>query len=75
MEELFERLTRRSRMIRAAGSQELADGSVSTAFEFVHALYREVFYRRQTPARRASVHRRLGQQIESRSRGSGAISA
>ena len=74
-EVLFERLTRRSRMIRAAGSQELADGSVSTAFEFVHALYREVFYRRQTPARRASVHRRLGQQIESRSRGSGAISA
>ena len=61
LEELFERVTRSSRMVRAVGSQELADGSVSQVFEFVHAVYREVFYWRQTPARRASLGRRIGQ--------------
>jgi len=60
LEELFESLTHRSRMVRAVGSQEPADGSVTQFFEFVHALYREVFYRRQTPARRASLRRRIG---------------
>jgi predicted ATPase/DNA-binding winged helix-turn-helix (wHTH) protein len=64
LEELFERLSRRSHMVRAAGSQQLADGSISQGFEFVHALYREVFYRRQTPARRASLHRSIGDRLE-----------
>src|SRR5271157_1147918 len=64
LEELFERLTQRSRMIRAGGPQESTGGSVSQIFEFVHALYREVFYRRQTPARRAGLHRRIGQELE-----------
>jgi predicted ATPase len=61
LEELFDKVTHRSRMVRAAGCQELADGSASQLFEFVHAVYREVFYRRQTPARRASLQRRMGQ--------------
>jgi predicted ATPase len=61
LEELFDTVTHRSRMVRAVGSQELGDGSVAQVFEFVHAAYREVFYRRQTPARRASLHRRMGQ--------------
>ena len=61
LEELFDKVTRRSRMVRAAGCEELADGSASQLFEFVHAVYREVFYRRQTPARRASLQRRMGQ--------------
>ena len=64
LEELFERLTHRSRMICAVGSQKLADGTVSQVFEFVHALYREAFYWRQTPARRASLQRRIGQELE-----------
>jgi len=67
LEDLFENLTRRSRLIRAADPQESEDGSVSQIFEFVHALYREVFYRRQTPARRASLHQRIGQALEKQS--------
>jgi len=61
LEELFDKVTHRSRMVRVVGPQELADGSASQVFEFVHAVYREVFYRRQTPARRASLERRMGQ--------------
>jgi predicted ATPase len=61
LEELFERLSRRSQIVRAADSQQLADGQ---DFEFVHALYREVLYRRQTPSRRASLHLSIGQSLE-----------
>lgn len=61
--ELFERLSRRSRIIRVAGAQRLSDGRVSQVFDFVHALYREVFYLRQTPARKASLHWRMGEQL------------
>jgi predicted ATPase/DNA-binding winged helix-turn-helix (wHTH) protein len=63
MEELFEKLARRSRMIRATGPGESTDGRSSQVFEFVHALYREVFYRRQTPTRRAALQRRIGQEL------------
>jgi len=58
--ELFETLSRRSRFVRPGPSQHLDDGSIVQVFEFVHALYREVFYWRQTPARRASLQRTLG---------------
>jgi len=60
--DLFDRLSRRSRIIRVGGSQQLADGTISQTFEFVHALYREVLYNRQTPARRANLHRRIREQ-------------
>ncbi len=60
LEELFEELTHRSGMVRAAGSHQLADGNVLRVFEFVHVFYREVFYRRQTPAQR-----RVGQELSS----------
>ncbi len=60
LEDLFQGLMQRSRMLRTAGFSERADGGVSPVFEFVHALYREVFYRRQTPGRRASLERRIG---------------
>jgi DNA-binding winged helix-turn-helix (wHTH) protein len=59
LEELFDRLARLSRVVRACGMRQLADGSISQTFEFVHALYREVLYMRQTPARRARIHRHL----------------
>jgi DNA-binding winged helix-turn-helix (wHTH) protein len=59
LEELFAKLSRRSRVVRTCGSRHSADGSVSQGFEFVHALYREVLYRRQAPTRRARIHRHL----------------
>jgi predicted ATPase len=58
--ELFETLSRRSRFVRPGPSQQLDDGGIVQVFEFVHAVYREVFYWRQTPARRASLQRAIG---------------
>jgi DNA-binding winged helix-turn-helix (wHTH) protein len=58
--ELFETVSRRSRFIRPGPSQQLDDGTIVQLFEFVHALYRDVFYWRQTPARRASIQDRIG---------------
>jgi len=63
-EERCDLLSRRFHMVRWAGSREFPDGTVSVRYEFAHALYREVFYRRQTPGRRAKLHRRVGERLE-----------
>ena len=63
-EALCETLARRQHLVRAAGAQQLPDGSVSQRYAFVHALYREVCYWRQAPGRRATLHRRLGERLE-----------
>ena len=63
-EELCDALSRRYHMVRRAGLRQFPDGTVSVRYEFAHALYREVFYRRQTPGRRAKVHLRVGERLE-----------
>ena len=63
-EALCETLARRQHLVRAAGSQQVPDGSLAPRYAFVHALYREVCYWRQAPGRRATLHRRLGEQME-----------
>ncbi len=63
-EEVCGRLSRRHRIVRSAGSQGLADGTLTACYEFVHALYREVCYRRIAPGRRAQLYRRLGEWAE-----------
>jgi DNA-binding winged helix-turn-helix (wHTH) protein/tetratricopeptide (TPR) repeat protein len=63
-EELCEELSRRYHIVRSAGSQRFPDGTFSPRYEFVHALYREVFYRRQSPGRRAKLHRSIGDRLE-----------
>src|SRR4029077_3389740 len=50
-EELCDRLARRNHIVRSAGSLDLPDGTTSPAYEFVHALYPEVVYRRMPPGR------------------------
>ena len=52
---------RRSRIVHAAGAKQLADGSISQVFEFVHAAYREVFYGRLPRAKGldSPAHRRF----------------
>ena len=57
-DECCDALARRNHILRLAGTQELPDGQVVQRYEFVHALYREVLYERQAPARRAMLHRR-----------------
>lgn len=62
-EDLCDRLSRRHRMVRAAAPAH-ADPDSGARYEFVHALYREVFYQRQAPGRRARLHRRVGERLE-----------
>jgi predicted ATPase len=65
-EDIFESLARRHRMVRRAGAQQFPDGSISQRYEFVHALYREVLYRRQAPRSRAKLHGRIGERLARR---------
>ena len=71
-EEVCETLSRRHRIVRSAGSHKLADGTLTACYEFVHALYREVCYRRIAPGRRARLHRRLGEWAEAHVEGEAA---
>src|SRR4029453_9551423 len=59
-----EALARRGLFLRFAGTQDLPDGTIAQRYEFLHALYREVLYGRQAPARRAMLHRQLGDRLE-----------
>ena len=63
-EDVCETLCQRHRVLRRAGSVEFPDGTISACYEFVHALYREVCYRRIAPGRRAQLHLRMGQWAE-----------
>jgi len=63
-EEVCETLLRRHCILRSASSEKFPDGTVSACYEFVHALYREVCYRRIAPLRRARLHKRLGEWVE-----------
>jgi len=63
-ESIFDSMAQRRRIVRAAGIQRLLDGSISSRYEFVHAMYREVLYRRQPPLRRAKLHQRIGERLE-----------
>jgi DNA-binding winged helix-turn-helix (wHTH) protein len=63
-EELCESLVRRRRIVRSLGLKRLPNATISHCYEFVNALYREVFYHRQTPGRRAKLHRRIGDRLE-----------
>ena len=54
-EDVCEDLARRQHMVRRTGSRRFPDGTISQCYEFAHELYREVFYRRQAPGRRAKL--------------------
>jgi len=55
LESTCEDLARRQHMVRRMGWSRLPDGTIWQCYEFAHALYREVFYRRQAPSRWARV--------------------
>jgi predicted ATPase len=54
-ENTCEDMARRQHIVRRTGWRQFPDGTISQCYEFAHALYREVFYRRQAPSRRARV--------------------
>jgi predicted ATPase len=63
LEDLYEELSRRHHIVRWAGTQSLPDGSATERYEFVHALYRQVLYDRQLPARKARFHHQIGERL------------
>jgi len=66
VEDTCHKLSQHHHMIRDGGPERLPDGSVSQKYEFIHALFRSVFYQRLTPVRRAKLHHRFGELIEER---------
>jgi hypothetical protein len=62
-EERCDALARRHHVLRIADTDALPGGDIAQRYQFQHALYREVLYRRQAPARRAALHRRLGERL------------
>jgi len=63
-ENLCEGLSRRHYIVRSADRKEFPDGSASKRYVFVHALYREVLCRRQSPGRRAKLHLQVAERLE-----------
>jgi DNA-binding winged helix-turn-helix (wHTH) protein/tetratricopeptide (TPR) repeat protein len=63
-EELCEGISRRYRIVRPQGTRQFPDGTFAHMYEFAHALYREAFYRRQSPGRRAKLHLSIGERLE-----------
>ncbi len=57
-EELCEGLARRHYIVRKVEPKELPDPSTCASYKFVHALYREVLYRRVSPAQRTKRDRK-----------------
>ena len=54
-ESVCEDLSRRQLMLRRTGASQFPDGGIADCYQFVHVLYRDVFYRRQTPSRLAKL--------------------
>jgi DNA-binding winged helix-turn-helix (wHTH) protein len=63
-EAICERLSRRTHILHPGTLEELPDGTISPFYEFAHALYREVLYKRIPPGRRARLHRQAGEWAE-----------
>ncbi|HEX2779340.1 MAG TPA: hypothetical protein VHM30_07565, partial [Gemmatimonadaceae bacterium] len=63
-DECCDALARRAHILRLTDTQEMPDGTVMQRYAFAHALYREVLYARQSPARRAMLHRRRAERME-----------
>ncbi len=64
IEALCEHLARQGRIVRHSGDARWPDGTVSATFEFRHELYREALYQCVASARRARLHRALGERLE-----------
>jgi tetratricopeptide (TPR) repeat protein len=65
IEDLCEGLAERQQLIRAAGIDEVANGTFTACYEFIHALYREGIYRRLSDLARSRLHRKIAERLES----------
>lgn len=64
VEELCAGLARHGQFLRAQGVSEWPDGTVAARYEFIHALYQQVWYERVTVGRRMRLHQRIGERGE-----------
>lgn len=63
VEEVCDDLSRRVSFVKRAGEDELPDGTRSSFYVFAHAMYRDVLYQRQSPARRSLRHIRIAERL------------
>jgi len=54
-------LARQAQFVRESGADVWPDGTVSTRFQMLHSLYRDVIYQRLTAGQRARLHQRLSE--------------
>ena len=66
LERLFEALTRRQQIVRRAHGNQLPGTNGYQCYEFRHALYREVLYRRMAASQRARLERSISQWLQTR---------
>lgn len=64
VEELCDRLAGREQFLRPAGVEEIGEGSLSSQYEFRHALYREFLYKQLGVSEKRRFHRRLAIKME-----------
>ncbi|HJQ82533.1 MAG TPA: hypothetical protein VKA21_00540, partial [Candidatus Binatia bacterium] len=57
-------LARDGRFVRAAGSSEWPDGTVASAYDFIHELHRSRLYERLSPSHARLLHQRVGRRLE-----------
>ena len=59
-----EGLARRGQWLQSRGQSVWPDGTVSTRYGFIHALYQQAVYNRIPAARRLRLHWRIGERLE-----------
>lgn len=59
-----DRMAAAGEVVRAAGSSEWPDGTLTARYRFSHEMYQEVLYDGLGPARRAQVHRSIGERLQ-----------
>jgi predicted ATPase len=64
VEEICDRLAGREQFLRPAGMEEIGDGSLSSHYEFRHALYREFLYKQIAVTEKRRFHGRLATKLE-----------
>jgi DNA-binding winged helix-turn-helix (wHTH) protein len=60
-EDFFDRLAQKELFIRPLDVYDFPNGSQSPRYEFLHAYYREVLYRRLAMARKLRLHQKIGE--------------
>lgn len=64
VEDGCEGLARQGHILARSGLDKWSDGTVCGHYSFLHALYSEALYQRIPPARKAQLHRRVGECLE-----------